>query len=67
MTGYFVRAAVDGKAMTIEVDELPDGALDLWAASLPDDRARVWLTSMVRWIRDNVRKDAMLSARPSDQ
>ncbi len=60
MTGIYVRALVNGKYESVEIDELSDESLDEFIKNLSgQDNSSVylcnWVKVLVKWIRDNVR------------
>jgi hypothetical protein len=56
MTGHHVRAMVDGRWQSVEIDRLDDEALAAFVAGLGPDQARRWVVALARWIRDEVRE-----------
>jgi hypothetical protein len=55
MTGLAVRARVDGRWVSLDVDELPGDALVEWASGLEPAEGRRWAVELCRWIGANVK------------
>ncbi|KKL99707.1 hypothetical protein LCGC14_1132260 [marine sediment metagenome] len=53
MTGAFVRIERDGKWYNIEIEQLTDGELELFAEQHPN-AGWEWTKFLVKWIKDNV-------------
>ncbi len=58
-TGFYVRAlADDGKWKSLDVGEMSATERDRWMQDLDHDRTRLWLATMLGWIRDNVKEES---------
>ena len=55
MTGAYVRIERDGKWQSIELDQLTNEELELFAISHPEDGWR-WAKFLAMFIRDNIKE-----------
>ncbi len=55
-TGAYVRIERDGQICNVEIDQLTDMELDVFAWNNENDGWR-WAKFLAKWIRDNVRAE----------
>lgn len=53
MTGAWVRIQRGDKWMNVEIDQLTDAELDMFAEQQGIERGWVWAKSLAKYIRDN--------------
>lgn len=57
MTGFYVRLPDgQGKWRSVEIEQLADQELANWILSLNEKESKMWVISLVRWIRENVKE-----------